>query len=219
MTQKLVNWEIAVYALYLSGGASKPIHTEDVALKCFELARDSFSWVRYPDHPDKDIARVALTDARKGKAGALVSGRAGKGTRRVASARGTLSTDGWMLTESGVQWVLSNEQRVAQLLSRKTTSFHRQDVLQKIQRVRKHRLFEMFKRFSRDFRPSLGELADLLRCRVDADEGVWKRRVETLRNQATLSQQEDVLAFVNTCDARIDQLLRDGVADDNITAS
>lgn len=220
MTPKLVNWEIAVYALYLAGGASKPVHTEDVALKCFELAPDSFSWVRYPNNPDKDIARVALTDARKAKAGVLVTGRAGKGVRHVASARGAASTDGWMLTEAGVQWVLANETRLVGVLGTKATAYHRQDLLQKVKRVRKHRLFEMFKRSSDNFSPSLGDLADLLRCRVDADEGVWKKRIDLLRNQAILSQQEDMLTFVNRCDVRINQLLHDdGAPDDNVTAS
>jgi hypothetical protein len=60
----LKNWEIAVYALFLEGGTSKPIHTEDIALACFRLAPDAFSWIRHVEYPDKDIARVALTDAR-----------------------------------------------------------------------------------------------------------------------------------------------------------
>jgi hypothetical protein len=218
MTGKLVNWEVAVYALHLLGGASRPIHTEDVALKCFDLAPESFSWIRYPEHPDKDIARVALTDARKAKAGALVSGRAGKGSRRVASAHDVVSTDGWVLTESGVQWVLGHEARLAETLGQKITAYHRQDVLQKLQRVRKHRLFEVFMRPAQRFTPSLGELADLLRCRVDADEPVWKKRIELLRNQALIASQEDVLAFVNACDTRIDQLLA-GETNDDVSTS
>ena len=99
------NWEIAVYALFLQGGLSRHIHTEDVALKCFELAPDAFSWVRHPQFPDKDIARVALTDARKSGRGTLVSGRAGQGKRGSGSADGTAATDGWILTEAGATWV------------------------------------------------------------------------------------------------------------------
>ena len=62
------NWETAAFALFSLGGGDKFIHTEDVALKCFELAPSSFSWVRHTHLPDKDIVRVALTDARKEKA-------------------------------------------------------------------------------------------------------------------------------------------------------
>jgi len=220
MKQKLVNWEIAVYALYLSGGTSTLVHTEDVALKSFELASGSFSWVRYPQHPDKDIVRVALTDARKARIGALVSGRAGKGRRRVVPAsRTAYSSDGWMLTETGIAWVLANETRLTEALGQKTPTYHRQAVLQKVRRVRQHRLFEAYTNAEATFRPSLGELADLLRCRVDAERLVWRKRIELMRNQALLSQQQDVLAFVNACAARLDQLLHNGASDDDAAAS
>jgi hypothetical protein len=86
MKAHLNNWEIAVYALHLQGGASAPIRTEDVALKCFEIVPEAFSWIHHTQYPDKDIARVALTDARKPKAGALVKGRAGKGRGRRTQA-------------------------------------------------------------------------------------------------------------------------------------
>jgi len=69
------NRELVVYCLYVVGGATERVHTEDLALKCWELFPDSFSWTKYPNYPDKDIVRVALTDARKEKYGALVSGR------------------------------------------------------------------------------------------------------------------------------------------------
>ena len=45
---KLKNWEVVVYALYLAGGVTRAIHTEEVALKCFGLAPDAFSWIRFP---------------------------------------------------------------------------------------------------------------------------------------------------------------------------
>ncbi len=53
------NSELVVYALYLLGGESHPVHTEDVALKCFELFPDSFSWVKL--EPKK---RRSLSNAR-----------------------------------------------------------------------------------------------------------------------------------------------------------
>jgi hypothetical protein len=71
------NRDLVVYALGILGGEFQRVHTEDIALKCHELFPDVFSWTRYPEIPDKDIARVALTDARKVKYGRLVEGRAG----------------------------------------------------------------------------------------------------------------------------------------------
>lgn len=209
MKQKLINWEIAVYALYLSGGASKPVRTEDVALKCFELAPESFSWVHYPQHPDKDIVRVALIDARKAKTGTLVKGRAGTGIRLVPQSRGELSADGWMLNEAGVKWVLSNEERLSRELGQKGTNYQRQELLRKLQRVRTHRVFATYRSSPEQFKPSLGELADLLRCRVDAERAIWSKRIDLLKNQALLTQQDDVISFVLSCETRIHELLGD----------
>ena len=76
--EKTPNWETAVYALYLLGGATKSVHTEDVALKCFELAPGSFSWIKHAHLPDKEVTRSSLVDARKDKYGRLVTGRAGR---------------------------------------------------------------------------------------------------------------------------------------------
>jgi hypothetical protein len=44
------NRELVVYCLYVAGGATERVHTEDLALKCWELFPDSFSWTKYPQH-------------------------------------------------------------------------------------------------------------------------------------------------------------------------
>jgi len=85
------NRELVVYGLYVAGGATERVHTEDLALKCWELFPDSFSWTKFAQYPDKDIVRVALTDARKEKYGALVNGRveghaAGTGVPQAGAA-------------------------------------------------------------------------------------------------------------------------------------
>ena len=69
---ELSNIDIAVYALYLLGGWRDRIHTEDIALKCFELAPSKFSWVKYPEYPDNNTAYLSLGDAKKTKYGVLV---------------------------------------------------------------------------------------------------------------------------------------------------
>lgn len=81
--------DLVVLAVEDSGGASRVVHTEDVAVAAHKLAPKSFSWRRHPDQIDLDSVRVSLTDARKEKYGSLVSG----------SIR-----DGWRLTEAGVEW-------------------------------------------------------------------------------------------------------------------
>ena len=195
----LTNWEIAVYALYLQGGGTRPVHTEDVAIKCFELARESFSWVKHPNNPDKDIARMALIDARKEKIGTLVTGRAGRGKGHSTDAHPNRSPDGWQLNEKGIAWVKENEQRLAVELKQQQPKAHRQEIQQNLSRVRKHILYKDFIDQPSSFVPSLGSLAELLRCRVDAERAVWYKRFESLRNQALLAQQQDIVDFVDAC--------------------
>ena len=66
--------DIVIYALYILGGWHKRIHTEDIALKCYEIAPTKFSWVKYPKYPDLAPTRFALESAKKAKSGALVKG-------------------------------------------------------------------------------------------------------------------------------------------------
>lgn len=201
--QRYNNWEIAVFALFLQGGASKRIHTEDVALKCFELAPDAFSWVRYPKHPDKDIVRVALTDARKSKTGALVTGRAGRGRRPISLPGATPTNDGWRLTEHGAQWIADNRQRLDALTAKRKVRFDRQEPLRRLARITSHPAFQRFKTDQKGFSPSIGELADLLRCRPDAPKQVWDRRFQAARNEAQVAMQSEVLSFLDACESAL----------------
>lgn len=201
---RLKNWEVAVYALYLTGGVSKPVHTEEISVKCFELARDAFSWVRFPNFPDKDVARMALTDARKAKAGALVMGRAGRGQRPAPTLQVESASDGWMLTESGAAWVAKNEERLLRLLLEREPRSDRQEVLQRLSRIRAHSLFESFRNSPSSFGPSLGEMADLFRCRPDAPLSIWQKRIQGLRGQARIADQVDTLEFLDRCLARVE---------------
>jgi hypothetical protein len=83
-------FEIAVLAVYLLGGASKAVDTEDAALKCFELAPTLFSWQKHRDQINLELVRVLLSDAKKPKNGALLSG----------SGR-----EGWRLSSGGLDWL------------------------------------------------------------------------------------------------------------------
>ena len=98
------NRQLVAYCLYVAGGGTDRVHTEDLAIKCWELFPDSFSWTKYAKYPDKDIVRVALTDARKNKYGALVTGR----VEGHASGVNHDEPEGWVLTENGLAWIKSN---------------------------------------------------------------------------------------------------------------
>jgi hypothetical protein len=191
------NRELVVYALYLLGGDTKRIHTEDIALKCFELFSHSFSWSKYKDYPDKDIVRVALTDARKERFGPLVEGRSGQKSGLVAKTNRLPVEDGWMLTPKGVDWVRENISRFG--MQAEQTKNHRQQLLRQIKLIREHQLFLRYINNPDFFTPTIGEIADLLRCRVDAEHDVWLARFKKIELLAKSANQTNISDFVHRC--------------------
>ncbi len=198
-TGSVPNRELVVYALSVLGGDSKRIHTEDLALKCYELFPGSFSWTKYPEYPDKDIVRVALTDARKQQHGRLVEGRTGQRHGHSAKTKRTPTLDGWMLTPEGVEWVRARGSVIDSLGGGSELKAHRQRVLKQLAKVRKHHVFLDYLEDPVGFAPAIGDLADLARCRVDAAPGVWNGRFEALEVKAISAGQQDMVDFVQKC--------------------
>jgi len=196
---KTPNWEIAVYALYLLDGAKKSVHTEDISLKCFEIAPGAFSWIRHGHLPDKEVTRSSLVDARKPKYGRLVIGRAGRFKGQYRDRGTSPEPDGWRLTQEGVKWVLENQARLESGLGNPLPHSTRQEALKAIERIRRHTLYQQFELDGSSFVPSLGELASMLRCRVDAEDRVWASRFLSLRNQAEVAGENVVVRFLERC--------------------
>ncbi len=188
-----------MYALYLLGGDSTSIHTEDIALKCFEFFPTSFSWAKYSQYPDKDIVRVALTDARKKLYGGLVEGRSGQKRGLSAKTQRHPVDDGWMLTAAGIQWALENRAELDRVADSGEVKAHRQRLLKQLKRIRDHVLFAHYVENPRDFSPPIGAIADLCRCRVDAEPEVWKERFDRISRQAVAAGQDDVRDFIAKC--------------------
>jgi hypothetical protein len=87
-SKSLSNHHTVLLAVYLLGGESGPIDTEDIAKKVNMLAPGVFTWRKYPDQINLEIVRVVLSNLKRSQGGKLLVG-AGK--------------DGWMLTELGLQ--------------------------------------------------------------------------------------------------------------------
>jgi hypothetical protein len=193
------NRELVVYALFLLGGDLKPVHTEDIALKCHELFPGSFSWVKHPEYPDKDVVRVALTDARKDHYGALVEGRAGQKRGLSAKTKRDPIPDGWTLTSRGIAWVQSKREELELLAGTGRVKEHRQQLLRQLKRIKDHPLYAQFLDSPDRFAPAIGQIADLLRCRVDAEPQIWRKRFESVQRQAESAEQPEVLRFIRMC--------------------
>lgn len=193
------NRDLVVYALGLLGGEFERVHTEDIALKCHELFPDAFSWTRHPHMPDKDIVRVALTDARKGKYGSLVDGRAGQALGHHTTVDRGRAPDGWALTAEGARWFREEGPKIGAYADSRELKDHRQQALRRLRRVHKHRLWQSFLESPAAFTPSIGDLASLLRCRVDAPAEVWLGRFEDLARDATASDNDQLERFIERC--------------------
>ena len=85
--------EAVVLALFSLGGRDSPVDTEDVAIRVGEVAPGMFSWKKYADRIDKELVRVALSDARLKKSWVV----------------GAHDGAGWLLTPDGER--LAREKR------------------------------------------------------------------------------------------------------------
>lgn len=89
MKRSLSNTEIITLAVYLLGGDSKYIDTEDIAIKANELAPGRFSWRKYPEQINIHNIGKRLCDARKPEKGGYITGS---------------FKQGWILSENGLDF-------------------------------------------------------------------------------------------------------------------
>ncbi len=108
-------------------------------------------------------------------------------------------TDGWALTENGVRWLQKQAPRFEHLGQDRVLRDHRQKVLKELRRVFEHNLWKTYLIDPGTFEPSIGELADLLRCRVDAPQHVWAGRFEELARKAVAFERNDLSNFTREC--------------------
>jgi len=93
VNKEFSNHEIVTLAVYLIGGDTQRVDTEDVAVRANEIAPGRFNWRKHSDQINIENVRAFLSDAKKEKNGGYLRG-AGK--------------DGWLLTESGVAFAKKN---------------------------------------------------------------------------------------------------------------
>ena len=103
LTDRLKQYEVAVLSVYLLGGATRSIDTEDAAVKCHQLAARLFSWQKHKEQINLELVRVSLSDAKKAKNGGLLSG----------SGR-----EGWRLSSRGLDWIRAREDAGGQFAAR-----------------------------------------------------------------------------------------------------
>src|SRR5690349_6049426 len=94
-SKDLSNTELVTLAVYLLGGETTAVDTEDVAVKVNALAPGRFTWRKYPDQINLELVRVRLSEAKKpGRHGLLLGSGAG----------------GWLLSPKGLAFARSRVQ-------------------------------------------------------------------------------------------------------------
>lgn len=199
---ELSNAEIVVYAIFKLGGDEGKIHTEHIAMECFRLAKERFSWrlPEYKEYPDKQHAREALKDARYFKEGRLVTGRSGFG------AAGK-EVDGWMLTPEGARWIIRNCKRIESLLEISTERSKRLDLLRTIRWFERQKCYQRYLCDGSLKSISEYEFKDMLLCRPDAQPHVIRKEFERLQTKAEIAQDKNILSFLNACEKTYSSLM------------
>src|SRR4051794_38541645 len=88
--------EAVTLALFALDGAEQAVETEVIAMKVAELVPGMFAWQKYPEQIDKELVRVALSDARLKKQWVV----------------GAHNRGGWTLTREGQEFARANQHRI-----------------------------------------------------------------------------------------------------------
>lgn len=98
----LNNEQVATLAIYAMGGSGSRQDSEDIAIRCHELAPAKFGWKKHRELPSLAVANEALSDARRTSPDGV----------RVQANTGLISgkpKEGWILTPDGAAWCEANE--------------------------------------------------------------------------------------------------------------
>ena len=190
--KKVTDKDIVLYALYLLGGWQERVHTETIALKCYELAPSKLSWVKYPEYPDLAPARFALEAAKKPRYGSLVKGESER-------KRTVKSIGGWMLTAAGIKWIKMNKLRIEKYLGERRPTGDRLPTDRKLRELLGTAAFRKFKDYGEHAEISHAEFAESLVCTVNTGAEILNDRLEQLRSIAVELRRKEIKDYVDFC--------------------
>lgn len=157
---RLPNWRIAVAALYALRGATARRRSEEIALRCFEMAPRRFGW---RGHPQLEPARAALRAAKRAGTTAFVTGS---------------DAAGWLLTEAGRAWCDAHLEDLPEELRARGWSALTVSESRALGRFAGKPVFRRWKRGERDL--ALYEIADSLGYPAETPAPAVRRRLEEL---------------------------------------
>lgn len=190
--EKLSDKDIVIYSLFLLGGWQKRIHTEDIALKCYQLAPSKFSWVKHPQYPDLTPARFALETVKKKRYGALVQGESER-------KRTIKNVGGWMLTSEGVKWIKLNKLRIEQSLGKHRPTGDRLITDRKLKELFRSEAYKKFSNYGERAEVTHAEFAESLICTVNTRAKLLNDRLEQIYSISEKLGHDKVKNYVNFC--------------------
>lgn len=199
---ELSNAEIVAYVIFKLGGNERKIHTEHIAMECFKVAKERFSWrlPEYKEYPDKQHVREALKDAKYFKEGRLITGRSG------VEAAGK-EVDGWMLTPEGVRWVIKNHKQIESLLKISTELSKSPDIQRVFKWFEREKCFQKYLKDGSVENISEYEFKDMLLCRPDAHPQTIRKEFDRLKTKAEITQNTNIFLFLNACEETFSHLM------------
>lgn len=205
MSSEISNNDIVIYAIFKLGGAEKKVHTEDIAMECFNLSPERFSWTLpkyFKKYPDKETARITLKNLKsvKNKGLKLVEGRAG------ATTAGK-ETDGWRLTPDGVKWILNNQGRIEEALKIDNKAIKRPDIRNIIKKFESEICYQKYLQDGSLKNVSKYEFTDMLLCRPDASPETISKSFQKLKAQAEFIQDKTILSFIRESEQVFSELM------------
>ncbi len=190
MSDDLTQDDIVAYAVAALGGESNFVHSEDVAIKSHELARDKFSWKKYPDRADLEVTQKALRRLRQKKP-SLLEGQVRE------------DADKWKLTPIGRKWMHDRGKVIEKMLANYELDKKRLIVQKQLARIYENPLWKQFKN-TNEIAPGIVELAELVRVSVDAPKDLWYQKFDRLKAQAETIQHRALQDFLKICRSEYD---------------
>lgn len=178
--------DIVIYALYSLGGYQNRVHTEDIALKCYEVAPTRFSWTKHPQYPDIQPVRFALEKCKPFIVGS-------------SERKPTTVMTGWCLTNEGIQWIKTNICRIETQLGRKQPPTERLVDSRRLQTLMNSKAFSKYLAEGDKASISHAEFAESLVCTVNTKPNIVSERIEQLSSVAELLNQDKTKQYLDYC--------------------
>jgi len=200
-TDRIVNKDIILFALYELGGMTEPKHTEDIAHQVFKypLGRQKYKWERY-DYPDKERIARELRWLKSWKGKSYVKGHVNIGARKDR-------IDGWLLTSDGVERIKNIEEEIRKVLSTDTGSQSVWEVERVRKRITSTNCYRTYGEDSELANASDQDFTDMLYCLPDAPIEKIRSAFDSLLAEAIAVEASDLVEFLEAAKKRFRRLI------------